>query len=188
MKKTILSLVLALSLAPSVYAQGALSHATTDGAGIVRFIDSLTPPASNPTVQQVADIASWATWGTVVALDVRDAIKVNTPRAYGTLAARNTIVPVAVWAIKKAVHRTRPCAKGLSGAQGYDTACGIDNPDTSFLSGHTAWAFSAIGSNHRALSVSLAVSTGAGRVIGKKHWLTDVLAAIPLGWGTSWIR
>jgi membrane-associated phospholipid phosphatase len=188
MKKTILSLVLLVWLAPSAYAQGALAGGTVSGKSLVEFIDSLTPPASNPTVQGIADLASWATWGTVVALDVRDAIKLNTPRAYGTLVARNTIVPVAVWAIKKAVHRTRPCAKGLSGAQGYDTACGTDNPDTSFLSGHTAWAFSAIGSNHRALSMSLAVGTGAGRVIGKKHWLTDVLAGAALGWGTSWIR
>lgn len=179
MKKMIISLLLVLAIAPSTYAQGALAGATSDGPGIVRFIDSLTPPASNAKVQRAAEIASWITVGVNVAMDAVDAARsTNRPRAYATMVARDAIVTMAIWGIKKSVHRARPCAP----------ECGIDEPDTSFLSGHTAWAFQTIGSNHRALSLSLAVGTGAGRVVGKKHWLTDVLAGAALGWGVSWVR
>lgn len=183
MKKLILSLVLVLWLAPSAYAQGlgALAGGTFKGSDLVHFIDGLTPPASSPKVQKAADIASWGTYLGAASLDAVDVWQSdNRTRGYVTMGARDAVVAAAVWSIKKAVHRTRPCAP----------ACGIDNADSSFLSGHTAFATSSINwrGNHKAVQLSLAVGTGAGRIIGKKHWLTDVLAGAALGGAASWIR
>jgi len=173
-------------------AQGALTKASTDGPGIVRFLDSLTPAPENPVVRTVADGASYVTWGANLALDAKAAYdSPNKVRAYTTMGVRLATTATAVWAIKKAVHRTRPCAKGLSGAGGYDTACAPDNPDTSFLSGHTAFAFEAIDfteGQHAQLRITFAVATAAGRIIAKKHWLTDTLAAAGLGLGIGRIR
>ena len=81
-------------------------------------------------------------------------------------------------ALKVAVHRTRPCAP----------SCGADNPNFSFPSGHTAFAFSAMGGGRASVMLPLAVGTGGLRVAAGKHWLTDTLAGAALGWVTSGIR
>lgn len=146
-------------------------------------IDSLTPPLPNATARTMADVASWATVIAAVALDAKATIggchsQDVCYRAVLFTGLRVGATYGAVFAAKQLVHRTRPCAP----------ACGIDNPDFSFYSAHTALAFSAIGGPRLAISLPLAVSTGGLRVAAGKHYLTDVLVGAGVGLATSKIR
>jgi len=158
---------------------GALAQATSDGPGIVAFIDSMTPAPQSPVVQSAARATSWATYGGAMALDV--ATTPRTTRDYALLGTRLATTGISVWAVKKLVHRARPCAPA---------DCGAEKPNTSFLSGHAAFAFQAINfsGGHAGLGVTLAVTTAAGRIIGNRHWLTDTLGGAGLGLLTGRIR
>lgn len=146
-------------------------------------IDKLTPPLPSQTARTVADVASWGTVIAAVALDAKATIGgcSDQDRCYHAVLFTGLRVGAtfgAVLAVKHLVHRQRPCAP----------ECGIDNPDYSFFSGHTALAFSTIGGPRLSVALPLAVSTGGLRIAAGKHYLTDVLAGAGVGLLTSRIR
>jgi membrane-associated phospholipid phosphatase len=147
-------------------------------------IDRLTPSLPTAGERTAASVASWATAITAVVLDVNATIgkcdgQDECYRAVTFMALRLGVTYGAAFAAKKLVHRERPCAP---------LDCGIDNPDFSFYSAHTALAFSTLGGPRLAVSLPLAISTGGLRVAGGKHYLTDVLVGAGVGALTSRIR
>lgn len=159
--------------------------ATTASAQSTSF-DNLTPPAPNKTVRTIADIGSYVPVATALALDFRSAWQGDN-RFHDTalFGARVGTVVVAATIAKSLAHRLRPCAP----------SCGVDAADTSFFSMHTALAFSTLRfpgdvapGPRIAISLPLAIGTGAGRVIGGKHYLTDVLFGSLVGTIGSRIR
>lgn len=166
MRTTILALVVFLLALGSARAQST-------------SFDRLTPPLPTAGERRAADIASWATAIAAVALDTKASFEApDRTRALEREGARLGIVYGAAFAVKYLVHRGRPCAPD----------CGIDNPDFSFFSAHTAVAFSTIGGPRLAFTLPLAVTTGGLRIAAGKHWLTDVLAGAGVGWLTSRLR
>lgn len=169
-----------LAGARNASAQGALAGGKATFMEGVKFIDGLVPALSSPTARTIADGASWGTAVAAVALDTKASWQApNQTRAFVAQGVRIGVTYALVFTAKKLVRRTRPCAKGLSGAQGYDTACGVDNPDFSFYSAHTAVA----AASGQAI---LAGATAAGRVLGGKHWVTDTLVGFAAGTVTHW--
>lgn len=167
-------LILALLLLPQIVSCQALP------------VDRLTPPLPNKTARQIADVASWVTSIVPVVLDAKASW--NAPerrRAFVLQGARIGVTYAAVFAVKKLVHRSRPCAPD---------DCGSDDPNFSFYSGHTALPFASMGAKPElggprlAVMVPLAVGTGGLRVMAGKHYLTDVLTAAGVGLLTSRIR
>lgn len=146
-------------------------------------IDKLTPPASTQTGRTIADVASY---GGVIAALAADTVAAwnapDRPHAFKMEGLRLGVVVGVSEVVKRAVHRQRPCAP----------SCGIDNPNASFWSEHTAIAFSTTphGAGGLALTFSLMGNslTGADRVVAGKHFLTDVLAGGAFGFATSFIR
>lgn len=131
------------------------------------------------TARRAADVASWVTVAAVTAGDVKASWDCPDRRQCFLLqGARVGAVYAAVFAVKFAVHRARPCKPD----------CGSDNPDLSFFSGHTALAFTARGGPRLALMLPLAISTGGLRVAAGKHWATDTLAGAGAGLLASLIR
>lgn len=142
-------------------------------------VDGLTPSLPNATARTVADVASWGTVAAAELLDTKASWDApNRLHAFEMQGARVGVTYAAVFAAKLLTHRARPCAPD----------CGIDNPDYSFFSGHTALAFSTLGGPRLAFSLPLAVSTGGLRVAAGKHYLTDVLAGAAVGALTSRLR
>jgi membrane-associated phospholipid phosphatase len=148
-------------------------------------IDRLTPPLPTAGERQAADIASWVTVSAAVALDAHATWKTHCQNSWDECewalvksGMRVGITYGAVLLVKAIVHRERPCAP----------SCGIDHPDASFYSAHTALAFSTIGGPRLAVSLPLAISTGGLRLMANKHYLTDVLTGAAVGALTSRIR
>lgn len=148
-------------------------------------LDLLTPPLPTAAERRAADVASWVTVSAAVALDAHATWTTHCQSSWDDCEAalvragiRVGVTYGAVYLIKAIVHRERPCA----------SACGIDGQYASFYSAHTALAFSTLGGPRLAVSLPLAVSTGALRVAAGKHWLTDVLTGAAVGAITSRIR
>ena len=147
-------------------------------------LDNLTPYLPTATERQVADVASWVTVIADVALDTRASWNApNRVRSFELQGVRVAATYGAVFAAKLLVFRERPC-----GWFSLSEGCGIDNPNTSFFSGHTALAFSTIGGPRLAIGLPLAISTGGLRIAAGKHWLTDTLVGAGVGLLTSRIR
>jgi membrane-associated phospholipid phosphatase len=141
------------------------------------------PSGLGPGARKAADIASWAAVGANVYLDLNSTIgkcrgQDDCYRALVFAGVRYGAAFGATTILKRLVGRVRPCAPD----------CGIDNPDYSFPSGHTAFAFAAVGAGGLRLSVPLAVGTGGLRVLAGKHWLTDALAGAAIGLAAGRIR
>ncbi len=81
--------------------------------------------------------------------------------------------------VKHLVHRQRPCAP---------SDCGIDDPNASFYSAHTAGGFQTLGGPSPAVVLPLAISTGSLRVAAGRHWISDTLVGAGVGFLTSKIR
>jgi membrane-associated phospholipid phosphatase len=142
-------------------------------------IDRLTPALPTAGERRAAEITSWVTVGVALTLDTIASIKSDRPaRALGLEAIRLTSVYGVTATVKHFVHRDRPCAP----------ACGIDAPDTSFFSMHTAFPASTIGGPRLSFSVTLTGLTGAGRVLADRHYLTDVVVGGLVGGALSRIR
>lgn len=131
------------------------------------------PYPQNETVQKVADIASYVTVGTALVLDFKDAWQSDDRRHAVSLFAARIFVNWA-WATT---------VKGLADR---------DRPDhsnrQSFYSLHEALVCSTKGGTGWRFFVPLSIGTGAGRMLGRKHFLTDVLAGCAVGALTSTIR
>lgn len=142
-------------------------------------IDTITPALPTAGERHAADIASWATALTAVALDARASFDCpDRRRCLERQGERLAIVYGSAFAAKVLVHRRRPCAPD----------CGIDNPDRSFFSAHTAVAFSTLGGPRLAFALPLSISTGGLRIAAGKHWLTDTLAGAAVGSLASRLR
>jgi membrane-associated phospholipid phosphatase len=139
-------------------------------------VDHLTPPL-HVADRRAAEIASDVTVATAVVLDMWAAWR-SEQRTDALIKAgiRYGVTQGATFALKKLVARQRPCAPD---------ACGTDNPDYSFPSGHTATAFAG---TRLAFALPLGVSTGGLRIMAGKHWLTDTLAGAGIGLLASRIR
>lgn len=172
MKTIFASIFLAITLLPSL----ASAQATS--------LDNLTPALPTAGERKAADIASWATAIAAIALDARASIgkcqgQDQCYRALVTTGARVGVVYGSTFLIKKLVSRERPCAS---------YGCGIDNPNYSLPSGHTAIAFSTIGGPGIYFALPLAIGTGGLRIAAGKHYLTDTLAGAGIGLLASRIR
>ena len=168
--KIILACVLAIGLASIASAQ-ALP------------IDKLTPPAASQTGRDIADFASYAGLATQIGIDTYASWKADDrAHAFKMEGIRLSVTVASSEIIKRLVRRSRPCAP----------SCGVDNPNASFWSEHTALAFSTTphGVGGVALTFSLLDSslTGGERILANKHFLTDVLAGAGVGYATSFIR
>lgn len=134
-----------------------------------------------PTAQErkIADVASWATVAPLVVMDTWGSWKSEQRgRAFLMQGTRLGVVYGSVFLMKMTLHRARPCAPD----------CGIDNPNYSFFSGHTALAFQTRGGPRLSLMIPLSISTGGLRVAAGKHWITDTLAGAGVGYASSFIR
>ena len=156
-------------------------------AAVVAFLLLCTTQASaetlvqfpSPAARTAADVASWVTAGTLVALDTQTSWDcVDRAHCFAMQGIRTGVVYGVVLTAKFTLHRLRPCAPD----------CGIDRPDTSFFSGHTALAFSTRGGVRAAVYVPLALSTGGLRVAAGKHWISDTLVGAGVGYAASFIR
>jgi membrane-associated phospholipid phosphatase len=148
-------------------------------------IDKWTPALPTAGERRAADIASWGTVLTTLTLDGVQTWKASCegPRdacfaALGKAGLRVGGTVLLSEVVKRVVHRARPCAP----------ACGIDSPYSSTWSMHTALAFSALGGPRLSIALPLAIGTGGLRVLGDKHWLSDVLLGAGVGALTSRIR
>lgn len=138
------------------------------------------PNLALPTLAErhAADIASWATVTTSIALDAVSTWTTHCEATWdeceGALVNAGLRVGVTFGAaqlVKVLAHRVRPCAP----------ACGIDAPDTSFYSLHTAFAAEAIGGPRLAIALPLAIGTGGLRIAAGKHYLTDTIVGALAG-------
>lgn len=128
--------------------------------------------------QQTADVLSNVALWSTVGLGVWDAWQADDRKAaLVRMGLRAGIAQGATFAAKKLVRRARPCVP----------SCGLEQPYTSFWSGHTSLAFASLGDKRIAFSLPLAVSTGQLRIAGGKHWATDVLAGAVAGLVTQWV-
>jgi membrane-associated phospholipid phosphatase len=129
---------------------------------------SLSQAQSLPAL---ADGASYGTVATPVIFTTIDAWRSqNQKQAFEREVMSIGIAEGLAFLAKHVIHEQRPCAP----------ACGIDQPNTSFFSAHTALAFSMI-ADRPALSISLATSTGVLRVVAKKHHWYDVAVGAAVG-------
>lgn len=165
-RATAASMLLAVLLPASVAAQGTA-------------FDRLTPAFPTQGERKAADIASYVTLGAAFALDFKaswdapdrsHALQMQAARTFGTWAFSSVV--------KGLVLRHRPCAPD----------CGVDSPDSSFYSMHTAFAFSTLGGPRLAVALPLSVGTGGLRVAAGKHWLSDTIIGAAAGWAASRIR
>lgn len=146
-------------------------------------VDRATPPLPTANERLAADVASWSMVVTTIALDTKASWDApNRGRAFALEGARLGVTFGVTYGLKKLIHRQRPCAP----------SCGIDNPDFSFPSAHTAFAFSTFPRGDTGPRLAfiwpLALGAGAGRVMAGKHNLTDVLVGAGVGVLTSRIR
>ena len=137
--------------------------------------------APTKTERRIFDVASYATLGVNVALEIKDSWDApdrGTQLAYTGI--RLGLTGVAVAAVKHYFPSKRPCAPD----------CGVDSPDSDIPSGHMAFAVQAIGSGgkHLAITIPLAASTGWFRILANKHDLLGVAIGAGVGAATWQIR
>jgi len=147
-------------------------------------LDRVAAPFPTAAERRAADVVSWGTVLTSLTIDgthtwqscraERDACQ----RTLALAGVRALTTFGATTALKALIRRRRPCAP----------SCGADNPDYSFPSGHTAWAFAAMGGGRVSVMLPLAIGSGGLRVAAGKHYLTDVLAGAGIGLAVSRIR
>ncbi len=141
-----------------------------------RFDPNLALPT--PAERHAADVASWATVATAIALDGVSTWKTHCEATWdeceGALVKAGLRIGITFGAAQLAkalTHRLRPCAP----------ACGNDAPDTSLYSMHTAFAAQTIGGPRLAVTLPLVIGTGGLRVAAGKHYLTDTLIGAAAG-------
>ena len=142
--------------------------------------DGLVP--AWPGHQRTAEVVSTATVAAALALDTVASWQepvANRRHAFVMQGVREGVVFGSAWLVKRAVHRTRPCAP----------ACGIDSASSSFYSLHTAFAASSIGGPRLVFTIPLTTSTGYLRIAAGKHYLTDTIVGALVGAAAGrWLR
>ncbi len=134
--------------------------------------DKPAPALPTETGRKIADVASYVTIAALEGLELKTCLSSADRARCGELAGvRNGLAYGSAYLTKKIVRRDRPCAP----------ACGVDSPDSSFFSAHTALAFTALGGSRLQVTLPLAIGTGALRIGANKHWLTDVITGALVG-------
>jgi len=133
--------------------------------------------------QRVADVASYVTLGLNIAIDAQQSwVAPDRGHRLVMMGVRLATTGVLVNVLKTAFPRSRPCAP----------SCGIDNPLADFPSGHTAFAFQALGhpteEDAYLAKLGIAALTGGLRMAANKHDLLGVLGGAAVGFGTSRLR
>ncbi len=148
---------------------------------MVSMLLSVPAYADNPfalpseSAKKAADIASWGTVGTALVMDAFSCRGTIDPRhCLVMMGVRMAVTEGTVEGLKHLIKQPRPCAPAC---EGYGMP-----------SGHTAFAFSAVGGASIAVSIPLGLGTGTGRVLADKHTLVQVLAGAGIGLLTSRIR
>ena len=157
-----------------------------------------------------ADLASDLFLYAMFAAPVIDAIAwrtgVSPSRDTYRLLAGDTLAFAAetflVVATKNGFRRARPFDRGCREDEQYDPGCGSDSRYRAFISGHTAAAFtgaslvcahqrlrgqSALGRIECVGSLLLASLTGALRIVGAKHYASDVAVGAVIGFLSGFI-
>ncbi len=161
MNRVLMSILLAITLPSMAAAQSTA-------------FDRMTPPLPTHGERVAADVASYATLATVMALDFKASWEDRNNRAHAVQMFAVRAFVTWGWAeiAKGLAARTRP-----------------DGSDAkSFYSQHTAHAFSTLGGPRVSFAIPLAVGTGGLRIAASKHYLTDVLVGAGVGALTSRIR
>lgn len=140
-------------------------------------IDHWTPALSSESGQQAARTVSWWGVGAGVGLKTWDAWKApDRKKALIAEAGGFSLTAVSTVILKKLVQRERPCAPA---------DCAPEEPRASFPSGHAGTAcFSIPTASGRGLAfvgVVLAALVAEGRILGNRHFLTDVLSGCANG-------
>lgn len=136
--------------------------------------DRMTPPLPTAGERKAADIASWVTVSTLLALDFTEALRDKDNRTH----------KIQMFAVRQfSTFVMASLAKGLTNRERPDGSNRM-----SFYSGHTATAFSTLGGPRVAIAIPFAVSTGGLRIAAGKHYLTDVLVGAGVGALTSRLR
>lgn len=135
-----------------------------------------TPALPTPGARVAADVASYGTLGAGLALETIDAIHCpDWSRCVWKEVFGLSVVWASTGILKTVVQRPRPCAP----------SCGIDSVNSSFPSGHAAFAGQTVWGEHLGWKTGLAIATSGLRVAAGKHHVTDVGAGFLLGWGTT---
>jgi membrane-associated phospholipid phosphatase len=141
--------------------------------------DRVAPALPTHGTRVAADIASWATVLTALALDTHASwASDDRSRAFALQGTRVGLNIGLAELAKSLTHRARPCAPD----------CGTDKADASFYSMHTALAFQTLGGSRLSVMLPLSEGTGGLRIAAGKHWLSDVLVGAGVGALTSRIR
>jgi len=131
---------------------------------------------ATPTEQKVAGAVSWVTAIAPVVWDGWQscgAEATRSRRACTLEATRVSLTYVAVTIVKRAVHRSRPCAPN---------DCGPDvDPQHSFYSAHSALPMTALCGPPTSHVLALSITTGILRGISRNHWATDIIAGLGAG-------
>jgi len=147
----------------------------------------VSPAQAEPRLQfptasgrSAANVISWGTSLAPVALDAWDSWHEDRrARAMALWGVRLGVVQGGAFLLKKVIHEERPCAPN---------DCGVDNPDFSMPSAHTATAFQARGGPRLSFVIPLGVSTAGLRVAAGKHWVKDTVVGAGIGLAASYIR
>jgi membrane-associated phospholipid phosphatase len=142
------------------------------------------PVAAQTRGQRIADVASYATLGLNITIDARQSwVAPDRGHRFLMLGVRLATTGVLTNILKTAFPRARPCAP---------SACGIDAPYADFPSGHTAFAFQALGhpteDDAYLAKLGLAALTGGLRIAANKHDLLGVAGGAAIGLAVSRLR
>ena len=173
--------------------RGALREHTRRALGAARFTSDLT-------------VLTSLTWTVSI-----DSLAVPLLRQRSEIAAQLTLMNVEAFAISslitnsmfKVIGRARPSYQDCERDPYFDSLCHL-NDTSSFPSGHTSSAFTAAGlscAHHLHLnlygdrradvlacagSLALASVTGTLRMVGDRHYLSDVLVGAIIGFGVGY--
>jgi hypothetical protein len=157
-------------------------HAAT--AALIIALFALPAHAAEPTpafpthaAQQIADVASYATLGVELALEIIDAIKADDGgHSIERAMVGHLIAYTGQGILSTVVGEARPCAPNN---------CGIDNPYRAWPSGHAWHAGAGVWGEHKLWKAILAGSTAELRVVARKHSQLDVVSGLGFGWSTT---
>jgi membrane-associated phospholipid phosphatase len=168
----------------------------------------LRPPGQRDTARRVSDwmVVSTLTWAIAV-----DSLTVPLARGSSELSGQLLLMDAEALAFStllntllfKAVGRARPSYTECQRDPNYDPQCGL-HPTGSFPSGHSNTSFTAAGlscAHHLhvplygdrtadvlacAGMITVAAATGTLRVVGDRHYATDVLVGAMLGFAIGY--
>jgi membrane-associated phospholipid phosphatase len=170
-------------------------------------------PGGRARARRTSDVLLWSGVAMPFLVDAPIALGRRRPDIAGQLVLMNleafAISSFTTRALKIGIGRARPGRELCGGPLAGEYACDTDDSRSSLPSGHASFAATAAGLtcvHHRylplwgsptadagacALMVAAALATGTARVVGDRHYATDVLLGSALGfgigYGTPWL-